>query len=68
MLREKVHQWVLNYPDTDALLLDQTRGKMENIYCLDTKMVDKIFDNYHVVTADITEESHTIIINCWLDD
>lgn len=68
MLRDVVHEWVLKYPETDALLLDRTSGKMKSIPLVYTKDVDEIFDNYHVVTVDITENTHTIIINCWIDE
>ena len=67
-MREIVHQWVLKYPETNAILLDQTKGRMKNIGFMYSKEVDMIFATYHVVSVDITERTHTIIINCWLDD
>lgn len=68
MLRERVHQWVLDYPETKAILLDQTTGKMKIEYFMYSADVDRIFDTYHVLSVDITENTHTIIITCLIDD
>lgn len=67
-LREKVHKWVIDLPDVSILLVDAARGKAKLIGKRETKVVDDIFDNYKIISVEITEETHTIIIYCYIDD
>lgn len=68
ILKEKVDKWVIDYPETTAILMDQTNGKMKTISFMYSADVDRIFGEYKIISIDITEQTHTIIINCWIDD